>query len=338
MPAPNSNRSGSPPRLVNFAVMRKLLPLLALVFTACSPGDAGDATTSLPGFTTSSIASTTTEVPTTISVPVSTSSSPGTSTTTLATTTTTEPGGNWADQPLITTGFGALGWWDGGIWVPSKDVGALPIVGGEDYQIAVIGLQATTTGGSQDLRCEPLNNLGVQLDNEHLLGEFPGPYGVAISAPWTLQPHLFEAFNDDGTYASIASGLLADRGLNVPKPVIKQLFRTDLEGDGTNEVLVVAEDISGGFLPAAGEYSIVFLQKVVQSDVQTAVLGATAITDPESQFVEAFTIGAVADLSDDDKMEIVLNSAFFEGFGVAVWEYVNDDIGPKLQIQAGCGS
>ena len=318
--------------------MRKLLPMIALVLAACSPGDAGDTSTSSLGSTTSSSVSTTLEAPTTTSVPVSTSSSFGTTTTTVTTTTTTAPAGNWADEPLITTGFGALGWWDGGIWVPSQDVGALPIVGGEDYQIAVIGLDATTTGGPQELRCEPLDNLGLQLDNEHLLGEFPGPYGVALSAPWPLQPHLFEAFVDDGTYASIASGLLADRGLIVPNPVIKQLFRTDLEGDGTNEVLVVAEDVGGGFLPVIGDYSIVFLQKVVQGEVQSAVLGSTAITDPESQYVEAFTVGAVADLSDDDKMELVIDSAFFEGFGVAVWEYVNDDIGPKLQLQAGCGS
>ena len=318
--------------------MRKLFPMIALVLAACSPGDAGDTSTSSLGSTTSSSVSTTLQAPTTTSVPVSTSSSFATTTTTLITTTTTAQPGNWADEPLITTGFGALGWWDGGIWVPSQDVGALPIVGGEDYQIAVVGLEATTTGGPQELRCEPLGNLGLQLDNEHLLGEFPGPYGVALSAPWPLQPHLLEAFVDDGTYASIASGLLADRGLTVPNPVIKQLFRTDLEGDGTNEVLVVAEDIGGGFLPVVGDYSIVFLQKVVQGEVQSAVLGSTAITDPESQYVEAFTVGAVADLSDDDKMELVVDSAFFEGFGVAVWEYVNDDIGPKLQLQTGCGS
>ena len=324
--------------MAKFAMMRKLFPIVVLVVAACSPSEAGDTTTSSPVSTISSPVSTTSESPTTTAAPVSTSTSQGTTTTTLATSTTTNAGGNWAAEPLITAGFGALGWWDGGIWVPSKDVGALPIVGGEDYQIAVIGLEATTTGGPQELRCEPLDNIGLQLDNEHLLGGFPGPYGVALSAPWTLQPHLFEAFTDDGTYSTIASGLLADRGLNVPNPVIKQLFRTDLEGDGTNEVLVVAEDIGGGFLPAAGDYSIVFLQKVVQGEVQTAVLGSTAITDPESQFLEAFTVGAVADLSDDDKMEIVLDSAFFEGFGVAVWEYVNDDIGPKLQLQAGCGS
>ena len=233
--------------------MRRLVPLVAVVIAACSPGDAGATTTSTAGTTTSSLASTTTESRTTTSVPATTSTSLGTTSTILTTTTTTEVAGNWADEPLITTGFGALGWWDGGIWVPSKDVGALPIVGGENYQIAVVGLQATTTGGPQELRCEPLNNLGLQLNNEQLLGAFPGPYGVAISAPWTLQPHLFEAFTDDGTYASIASGLLADRGLNVPNPMIKQLFRTDLEGDGTNEVLGVAVEIPGGFLPAIGD-------------------------------------------------------------------------------------
>jgi len=318
--------------------MSKVFPLVALVVAACSPGDAANTTTSLPESTNSSVAVASTAPTATTSAPIDTSTSLGTTTTTNTSTTTTLAGGNWADEPLVTTGFGALGWWDGGIWVPAQDVGGLPIVGGEDYQIALIGLQATTTGGPQAFRCEPLDNLGLQLEDEQLLGDFPGPYGVAISAPWDLQPHLFEAFSDDGTYASIASGLLADRGLNVANPVIKQLFRTDLEGDGTNEVLVVAEEIAGGYLPVLGDYSIVFLQKVVDGGVQTAVLGSTTITDPDTQFVEGFTIGAVADLSDDAKMEIILNSAFFEGFGVALWEYVDDDIGPKLQIQTGCGS
>ncbi len=37
-------------------------------------------------------------------------------------------------------------------------------------------------------------------------------------------------------------------------------------------------------------------------------------------------------------MEIVLDSAFFEGLGVAVVEYVNDDLGPVTQLEVGCGS
>ena len=320
--------------------MRRTLLATVLVLVACSPGtEAADTTTSLNPTTSSD------RNPTTIAAETTSTTAKSPTTTTLATTTTIEAtttttevlDGNWADQPLIVTGFGALGWWDGSDWVRAEDEGALPVVGGEDYQIAVVGLQATTTGGPQALVCEPLFNLGVVLANEELLGEWPGPYGVAISAPWDLQPNLFEPFADDGTFAAIAAGLLAERGLDVADPVIKQLFRTDLEGDGLNEILVVAEDITGGFLPEVGDYSIIFMQKVIQGDVQTAVLGDSVVTDPEGSFVVGFSVGAVADLSGDGQMEIIVDSAFFEGLGVDVWEYVDDDIGLFPYLQTGCG-
>ena len=320
--------------------MRRTLLATVLVLVACSPGtEAADTTTTLSPTTSSD------RNPTTIAAETTSTTAKSPTITTLATTTTIEAtttttevlDGNWADQPLIVTGFGALGWWDGSLWVRAEDEGALPVVGGEDYQIAVVGLQATTTGGPQALVCEPLFNLGVVLANEELLGEWPGPYGVAISAPWDLQPNLFEPFADDGTFAAIAAGLLAERGLDVADPVIKQLFRTDLEGDGLNEILVVAEDITGGFLPEVGDYSIIFMQKVIQGDVQTAVLGDSVVTDPEGSFVVGFSVGAVADLSGDGQMEIIVDSAFFEGLGVDVWEYVDDDIGLFPYLQTGCG-
>lgn len=316
---------------------RALLLAIALAVAACSP-DAGETTTTLAGTSVPAATSTTDGVATTTTSPTTTTAE-GTTTTTETTTTTTEGlEGNWAFQPLIVTGFGALGWWDGSEWILADDAGGLPVVGGEDYQIAALNLEAITTGGPQEFVCEPLFNRGVVLENDHLLGEWPGPYGVAISAPWELQPHLFQAFEDDGTYAAFASALLAERGLVVPSPIIKQLFRTDLEGDGTNEVLVVAEEITGSFLPVEGDYSIIFLRKVVEAEVQTAVLGDSVITDPEGSFVIGFSVGAVADLSGDGKMEIVVNSAFFEGLGVEVWEYVDDDVGPFPFLQAGCGS
>ena len=314
--------------------MLRLVPAVAVVIAACSPQQA--ALTS----TTGQDATTSTAVVTTTSLPMTTSTSAAaTTTTTIAlTTTTTELSGNWADLPLIATGFGALGWWDGAEWVAAEEEGALPVLGGEEYQVARIGLAATVVGGPQEFVCEPLFNLGVRLENADLLGEWPGPYGVAISAPWDLQPHLLEAFDDDGTYATFASLLLADRGLAVATPIIKQLFRTDLEGDGVNEVLVVAEEITGGFLPTAGDYSIVFMRKVVQGDVQTAILGDSVITDPEGAFLVGFTIGAVSDLNGDGKMEIVVDSAYFEGLGIDVWEYVDDDLGLVSVLQTGCGS
>lgn len=321
--------------------MRRIPIAIAVLLAACSPADddAGATTTLSPSITAPETTSTSAPAETSTTVAATTTSTQGTTTTSEATTTTIdEAEGNWAELPLITTGLGALGWWDGTSWIRAEDEGALPVVGGESYQLAVVGVEEATTGGPQTHVCEPLLNLGVELDEDHLLGEWPGPYGVAVSAPWELQPHLFQPFEDDGTYAGLASALLSTRGLVVPNPVIKQLFRTDLEGDGTNEVLVVAEELSGGFLPEIGDYSIAFMRKVVQGDVQTAVLGDSIITDPEGTFNVAYTFGAVADLSGDGQMELVLDSAYFEGLGIAVWEYIDDDLGPVVVLETGCGS
>lgn len=312
-----------------------LLIVLAVVFSS-GDGDTGDTTatpTSLDTTTTLVETSTTEDRTTTTVEPTTTTSSE--TTTTIETTTTTEALSGWADLPIVVAGFGALGWWDGTGWVDAGN--ALPVVGGENYQVAVLGLTATTTGSAQELVCEPLENVGVVLANERLLGEWPGPYGVAISAPWTLTPHLVESVADDGTYAEFASQLLSERGLEVADPVITQLLRVDLEGDGLNEVIVVSEEITGGMLPAVGDYSIIFMRKVVQGDVETAVLAESIVLDEET-FPESFRVGSVADMSGDGKMEIIVSSAYFEGLAVEVFEYVNDDLGPVTQIATGCGA
>lgn len=318
--------------------MRKALVAVALVAVACSPDDtatsSSTSTSATQATTTSLVADTTTSEAVT-----TTSSSTSTTSTTLAPTTTTSIlAGTWADEPLITTDFGALGWWDGTTWVDAVVEGSLPVVGGEDYQVSRTSIDALTTGGPQTFVCDPLDNLGVELAEPELLGNFPGPYGVAISGPWTMTPHLVEDVADDGTYSAFAAEFLSTRGLVVANPVIKQLLRVDLEGDGVNEVIYVAEDVSDGFLLQVGDYSVALMRKVVQGDVQTAVLGETVVLDAEDQFGASFTIGTVADLSGDAKMEIVTNAAFFEGFGVSVWEFVNDDLGAVEVLQTGCGS
>lgn len=317
-----------------------LLVLIVVVIIVMFTGDeAGETTITVSGgSTTTTIQGTTT----TGDGPSTTNSE--TTTTSLETTTTSVPGGlegNWADEPLIAAGFGALGWWDGGGWVQVDEGTSLPIAGGEDYQIALLGLEAITTGSGEELLCDPLNNPGVVLANDEVLGDWPGPYGVAISADWVLTPHLVEETTDDGTYSAVASELLDERGLTVPSPVIKQVIRFDLEGDGVNEVLVVAEDVPGDLLAEVGDYSIAFLQKVVEGDVATSVIGESVVLEPEegvTPFVLSFTVAAIADMNGDSRMEIILDSAYYEGVGVEVWEYVNDDIGPMAQISTGCGA
>lgn len=317
--------------------MRRLLTALALLVAACSPGETAGSTTT-PS-TSVPIDTTTAASPVTTNPTTTTTTTPSTTTTVPPTTTTiADLEGNWADGPLVTTDFVALGWWDGSEWLDAETEGALPVVGGEDYQVVVGDTLSLTTAGPQTLVCEPLDLIGVQLADPDLLGDFPGPYGVAISAPWPLQPHLYLEDVDDGSFGAVAAELLATRGLDVASPVIKQVVRTDLEGDGVNEILVVAEDVSPGFIFELGDYSILFMRKVVDGVVQTAILEESVAVDEESQFGGAYLVGTVADLNGDGKMEIVTNGAFFEGFGISVWEYVDDDLGPVLQLQGGCGS
>jgi hypothetical protein len=315
-----------------------LLVVIVVVLIIFFTGDqAGEPTTTTFGGSTSSTIEGTT---TTGDAPTTTSEA---TTSTVATTSTTVAGleGNWAEEPLVVAGFGALGWWDGGSWIQVEEGTVLPIAGGEDYQVALLGHEAITTGGAQELLCEPLNNPGVVLADDEALGEFPGPIGVAISADWLLTPFVAEETTDDGTYSAVAAELLEARGLTVASPVIKQVIRVDLEGDGVNEVVVVAEDVPPHLLAEAGDYSIAFLQKVVEGEVATSVIGESVVLEPaegETPFVLSFTVAAIADLNGDSRMEIVLDSAYYEGLGVEVWEYVNDDLGPLSQISAGCGS
>jgi hypothetical protein len=313
--------------------------VVAIIFAA-GDEDQGDETTTTTGSSTSSSPSATT-VPdtgvTTTAGEVTTTSLPATTTTLPVTTTTAGVEGNWSGTPLVVTGFGALGWWDGSGWVQVESGTALPLAGGEDYQVAFVGLEATISGGAPTTLCEPLDNPGVELENELVLGDWPGPLGVAVSAPWILVPHLVEEIEDDGTYSAFAAELLAERGLDVPEPAIKQLLQVDLEGDGVNEVLVVAEDVSAGLFAEDGDYSIAFMRRTVQGDVQTVILGDSVVVTADSPVVNSYSVGAVADLNGDGRMEVVVSTAYYEGIGVDVWEYVDDDLGLVRQISAGCG-
>jgi hypothetical protein len=306
----------------------------ALLLVACSPAEVVSSTSTVGSSTTVVTSSTTTAT----SLAVTTTLS---ATTTTGPTTTTAPGleGNWADEPLITTDFGALGWWDGAGWARADEFDELPVVGGEDYQVASLAGEGVIVGSSQQVLCDPLGNLGVEFsdDDAELLGEWPGPYGVAISAPWELQPHLFEAITPDATHSGYARDLLATRGLVVPNPIVTQAFRTDLEGDGVNEVIVVAQRLEGGYFPYEGDFSLAFMRKVVGGTVETAILGESVLTD-DTTIPTVYSIGAVADLNGDAKMEIVITSAYYEGLGVEVWEHQGDDIGPTPVLAAGCGS
>jgi hypothetical protein len=292
------------------------------------------ACTSDPGIPTTgpTSASTVESTTTTSSVP---STDPPT-TTEASTTTTTEP---TVVDTFVTVGNTCLlGWWDGE-W-QSGD--ALPVSGGEQYQVVRLDDPITMTTGSEARpHCEPLDLVSVEFDPA-IPGDFLEVDALGIQTEADVRPSPVELLGLSlPAYLETTSNLLVGRVAPVPIINLTQVIRTDLEGDGVDEVIVAASTIPDDLISSqVGDYSIVYLRKLIEGEVQTAILGESIVEDLDNLFqnLVVFEVAAVADLNGDGRMEIVLNGTVWEGAFLQAWEYINDDLGPVEVLSCGCGS
>lgn len=312
--------------------------VLVVALAACSPAEQqGTTTTSSPEVTSTSAPTTTT-----------TTTAPTTTTTTLPpTTTTTLLEGNWAAQPLVVTGdWGgmALGWWNGSQWLQVEQGTSLPVTGGESYQVALLGSDAIVIGSSpHELGCDISPDTaqpGIDVDDENALyapiddeqGHRLAISGVAISAPWDLTPHHVGPGEAHPDLETIAVSLLSDLGFETDSAPIVQTVDADLDGDGAIETIVVVEDTELGN-EMSGVYSLVFV--VGAGDSPPIVVEESVIPADESGFPASFRVGAVADLSGDGLMEVILDGLAWEN----TWMTVHERVGHEFlnRLDAGCG-
>lgn len=282
--------------------------------------------------------------------------SPSSSTTTTAakasTTSTTSPPtaeieGNWASLPLVVYddwGGMALGWWDGTQWVQVDEDTSLPVSGSESYQVAVLGSSeivegsAPTNSGCDAVRPEGLP--GVQLSDGDALhttvsdgtGGERSVSGVAISAPWDIQPRPAVAGEWHPDLENLAFQLLGERGFVTDSINHVQSVDADLDGDGALETILVIEATHLAN-SASGVYSMVFV--VFPSFGEALVIAELVIPPNEEGFPESYRISAVSDLSGDGVMEVVVSGLAWESSWVAVYEYAEGLF--HRRISAGCG-
>jgi hypothetical protein len=293
-----------------------------LVLSACTP-DGGITTTAAPTSTTAPETTTTTQAETT-------------TTTTEVTTTTTEP--VVADTFVAVGNTCLLGWWDG-TWQTGDD---LPVSGGEQYQVVRLDEPITVTVGSGPApHCDPLDLVSIDFEPP-IPGDFLEIDALAVETAGDVRPHDVELLGlSIPAYVQATADLMASRIGGSPEVNLTQVIRTDLEGDGVDEVIVAATTIPDDWFAAeVGDYSIVYLRKLLDGEVQTAILGLSIISDLDNllQDLVVFEVSAIADLNGDGKMEIVLNGSVWEGAFLQAWEYANDDLGPVEALSCGCGS
>jgi hypothetical protein len=280
-------------------------------------------------------------------VSTATASTPTTSTTvatTIAPTTSVPPpsttlaGGGWAEVPVITSPWGALGWWDGSGWVDAVDQPDTDLTG----RYRLVGLlgsgraDAATVGET----CHEGAG-GVRPYPEIPWGEgdpFP-VWSLALSAPWELgSVEVFEAGAD---YGSAVSQFFAIRDFEVEDPTIVQAIRADLFADGTPDAIIVAESIGDpvSLLPSVGDYSVVMVFADDDPEQAPLLLGSEVLVRDLDSGAIPYTlrVPAVADLNGDGTLEVAVASAYYEGRGVNVFAQVEGIRGLDSVLVAGCG-
>lgn len=142
-------------------------------------------------------------------------------------------------------------------------------------------------------------------------------------------------------YRETAGEVLAEHGIDDRDADVAEVLRVDLEGDGRDEVVVVAERIadSAGLFAGAGDYSFVLLRRVVDETAVTTVVARSVpdLTPGTTPFIESHRISAIADLNGDGRMELVLEVRQYEGIGVTVHELQPDGTTPAV-IASACGA
>jgi hypothetical protein len=127
---------------------------------------------------------------------------------------------------------------------------------------------------------------------------------------------------DAAVYEQAAADVLEDLGIEDSDPEVVQVVRADLSGDGSDEVLVVTEQMAHpeAAMGEPGDYSVLFLRQLVDGEVETTVVEEHRTTGDVGPYILSFRVGNVVDLNGDDVLEVVIESLYYEGAGTGVYE------------------
>jgi hypothetical protein len=243
--------------------------------------------------------------------------------------------------PIVDTAYGfLLGGTSGGSWA-STDAMSNTVAGGETYRVYSLGgYLGRASGSGAPSAGAPCHETRVV----DLTPSYASVNAIASGGPWAAMPRLPKSLSTrQPVYVKAVGDLLKARGIAAPRVRIEQVLQVDLEGDRVNEVLVSASYFAGSDdnepLPSTevGDYSIVFMRKLVAGKVETVVLAE----DIQAQRIEfaaplKFDIAGVLDVNGDGVLELVLHVRYYEGIGSSVVEIKGTQ--HKEVLSAGCGA
>lgn len=233
---------------------------------------------------------------------------------------------------------GILGGIQNGKYLDAKTTAAA-LKGGETYSLySMMGKEEGEMTGAK-----PKNDQDICTDFYYIEFDPRVESGVVLGEGmrWNPVPRVPKGLSlTDKTYTKIASDYLRTKGIVTTKPVLTQLYRVDLEGDGTEEVILTATKYSGdsGASAKRGDYSFTLIRKIVAGKVKNILLGGEFINkNIDFGAPNTFWVSAVIDLNGDGKMELVHNASYYEGSATGVFQITNNAAVEIKILGAGCG-
>ena len=163
------------------------------------------------------------------------------------------------------------------------------------------------------------------------------PGMVATLDGWNITKRdVTELSADAQLYRKVVSDWLITEGVPSPQIDFIQVFRTDLEGDGADEVFINATHLDGSQrITKAGDYSIVLMRKVQGNDAITTFIAGDVYHSqaPEVTFPRTYSIANFIDLNQDGTMEVIVGFVKWESFGAAVYQIDGQNVTKALHAE-----
>ena len=236
---------------------------------------------------------------------------------------------------------GLLGGVQNGKWLPPAKVA--PSIK-QKAEFALVGWNGVEEGGVSlaeivpdvDGICEEYWSFNFEL-------EMKEGVGLGTNAKWNPSPRKAAIIpSDNKTYRAVVADFLKTKGIRNPVVSIKQIYRIDLEGDGTDEVLISAAHYPKGMYEtqSTGDYSFTLLRKVAGKQATNHLLEGEFFPGrvPKNHWPpNVYEFSGVADLNGDGVMEIIVSSQYYEGGTSGVFQIKNRKPVEIKELAISCG-
>ena len=161
---------------------------------------------------------------------------------------------------------------------------------------------------------------------------------VGVVDGWPITKRAVTELSADGElYQRVVLDWLLTQGVNSPEIGTLQIFRADLEGDGSDEIFISATHLDDSqHTTKAGDYSIVLMRKVTGNDVITTLVVGDVYASKELEitYPRTYSLANFIDLNQDGVLEVVVSFLKWEGFGASVFQVDGQDVIQTLS--SGC--